>query len=346
MHNRAIGFLILYGSAMLVAFVFPPAGVWGFLFESNYHPPFNRWWGRAIMSLGDRWSFYIGAVMVLAVLLNWSRYQAVPFWKHTQSKLLILFSINACVVTVFAYDMDASWNEMVDNLKWLLVYFCIIKTHSDRRWLPVILYIYIFAAIDAGWQTTFDPKSGRFVRGGPVTASVDENFVASHMIALLPMVAFYAFSPNIERWLRAICLLGAPLMLNVVAHAQSRGAFLALAAAGAVLPLVAKGRLRGIAIVVLLLGALASARLFHQQFWDRMGTIETYQEDGSAEGRIAAWKDAWDLSLQNPFGYGGEAFDRGLKRVSKTTHNMYFECLVAWGFQGTLIWLGFIGVTC
>lgn len=340
--KRLLGFIGLYTLAVLAAWVFPQAGVWGFLFESNYHPPF-KWWGGPVMQVGHRWSFYIGAVMVAAVVVNWNRFPQAKVFSHPQTILLLLFTANACLVTSWAYDFDASYKEMVDNLKWMLVYICIIRTHSDRKWLPMILLIYILAIIDSGWDTTFHPKSGRFARGGPTTATFDENFVAAHAIALLPFVVMYVVLPATKRWLRLTCLIGVPLLINIVAHSSSRGAFLALLAAGAALPVFSKGRLRIIAIAALIVGALLCVRLFHEQFRARIFTIE--QEGQTGAGRTVAWADAWDLSLKDPFGYGGEAFDRGLKRQHASTHNMYLECLVAWGFQGTFIWLAFLGKT-
>ncbi len=344
MSKRLFAFLVLYALSLLLAWVIPQVGVWGFLFESNYHPPY-KWWGRPAMQLGERWSFYIGAVMILAVAIHWGRFPEAKVFSHPQSILLLLFTANSFVVTLCAFDYDASYKQMVDNLKWMLVFICIVKTHSDRRWLPMIILIYLLAIVDGGWDTTFHPKSGRFARGGPVTATFDENFVAGHAIALLPFAVMYAVSPAAKPWLRVTSVVGIPLLLNIVAHGQSRGGFLALLAAGVALPVVSKGRFRLIAIIALGFGALICVRLFHEQFLNRIASIEEYHSDGSAEGRIEAWKDAWDLSIRNPFGYGGEAFDRGLKRQSKSTHNMYFECLVAWGFQGTLLWLAFLGVT-
>ena len=342
MTKRSIVFLILYLSAGLAAFVLPQAGVWGFLFESNYHPPFNLWWGRPIMSLGDRWSFYIGAIMILATLVHWNSNPHSKAFAHPETILLILFTLNACLVTTWAYDVEASWKEVADNLKWLAVYLCIVKTHSDRRWLAVALGIYLIGAIDAGWMTTFDPKGGRFTRGGPATA-MGENFLSPHVIALMPLAFLTGFSSKPKIWVRVACIIGLPLMLNVVAHGQSRGAFLALAAAALAMLVFARGRLRWVVIAGFVFGAILCMRLFHEQFIDRISTITDSEQDGSATGRTEAWKDAWQLSLKNPAGYGGEAFDRGMRTQSKSTHNMYFECLVAWGFQGMLLWLGYLG---
>lgn len=339
---RAFGFLGIYCVLLLAALAFPAAGVWGFVFESNYHPPYNKWWGQYLSGQGDRWSLYIGAVMIVSTLLHWGRSE-VKVFSHPQTILLILFTLNACLVTTWAYDVDASWKEVTDKLKWLAVYVCIIKTHSRNKWMPVVLLVYVIAAIDWGWQCTFDPKSGRFIRGGTSTACFDENFVASHVVALLPLVGCYIASSGTPRWLRCFLMFGAPLMLNIVAHAQSRGAFLALLAAGLAMPVFAKGRLRTWTIIGLIVGALLSVRLFHEQFWVRMSSIT--QDGQTGAGRTIAWANAWELTLENPFGYGGEAFDRGLARVNKSTHNMYFECLVAWGFQGTALWLAYIGAS-
>lgn len=340
---RATVFLTLYLTAGLLAFVLPQAGVWGYLFESNYHPPYNRWWGRPLMSVGERWSLYIGAIMILTTLLHWEGAPQARVFSHPQTILLLLFTLNCCVVTLWAYNVEASWKETTDKLKWLAVYICIIRTHSDRRWLPMILYIYLFACIDWGWDTTMDPPGGRRVRGGPVTCG-DENFVSAHIVALLPAAGCLILSRETAIWVRIVLALGAPFMLNIVAHAQSRGSFLALIAAAMTVPFVTKGRVRTWAIIGLVLGALVGMRLFHESFWNRMSTIETYQQDGSAEGRLTAWMDAWQLSIRNPFGWGGEAFDKGLRSHDLSTHNMYFESLVAWGFHGTFLWLGFIGV--
>jgi len=343
MSKTAFAFLGLYGLAMAAAFVFPPAGVWGFLFESNFSPS-PRWWGRPLMDLGQRWSFYIGVAMGLGVLLNWDRYSSVPLMKHWQTTLIILFTVNAFLVTQWAYDYDTSWRDAMQYLNWLLVYICIIKTHSDRKWLPVILFIYIFFCVKAGWDTTFDPPRDREVFGGPTTA-FQGNSLSGHAAALLPLVGVYAVSPILKWRYRIACLVGAPLLLNIVAYGESRAAFLALGCGGVMTLLAAKGRLRRMVIVGLLLGVLAGARLFHEQFWWRMKTIQTYEEDTSATARIGAWKDAWRLAQENPFGYGSEAFDLGLRSQPNSTHNMFFEILVAWGWQGVLLFFGMISLT-
>ena len=349
MSKTAIVFLAVYLSATAAAFIVPQVGVWGFLFESNFHPPLN-WWGGTLQQYGERWSFFIGAAMVFAVLLHWGRFTDIKVFSHPQTILFGLYVANAFLVTQFwnyepAYA--ASLDESVDILKWFAVYICIIKTHSDRRWLPILLIIYIFACYKFGYDSTFDPRGGRSVRGGTTTTD-GENFLSPQVIAFMPLVCFYMTSPSTRMWLRCSCLIGLPLMLNVVAHGSSRGAFLTLCAAAASMLIFARGRLRTITAVMLIIGSLFAMRLFHEQFWQRMSSINV--SESSAVGRIDAWKAAWALAQQNPFGYGAEAFDRGLgaelmPEEFHTTHNTFFELLIAWGCQGTCFFFGFVLIT-
>uniref|UniRef100_A0A7C4QMC5 O-antigen ligase-related domain-containing protein n=1 Tax=Schlesneria paludicola TaxID=360056 RepID=A0A7C4QMC5_9PLAN len=346
MYLRTIVFLGIYLGLMAVAPFFPAAGVWGFVFESNYHPPYNRWWGEPLLSLGERWSYYIGAVMVASTLLHWPFQRQAPVFRHPETIFLALFTLNTFVVTSWAFVYSLSLKGAIDTAKWFLVYLCLVKTHSGRRWMSVVLLIYIVAAIDAGLECTFNPKRGRFVRGGPTTACFDENFVSAQMVSLLPLMGLYAVSPGVPKSIRLVCAGGVPFVLNVIAHGQSRGAFVALVAAAVAVPVFTKGPLRRWSILAVVVGALLAMRLFHDQFWERMWSIGTHHQDRSSTNRIDAWRDAWSLSIQDPLGYGAEAFDKGLpKSVTVSTHNMYLECLVAWGFQGALLWLAFLGVT-
>ena len=298
--------------------------------------------------VGTRWSFCIGGAAGLGLLLHYGRFGAAPFLQHRQTKFICLFTANAFLVSLWAYNPEKSWEVAIEHLKMLVVYWCIVKTHSDKKLLPIILYICILGCINFGWRATFDHSGGRDLSlGGP--GAFGANFVAPHVIAFLPLVVFAIFVES--GWKRWICLLGASLMVNVVAHSESRGAFLALLTAGAAMLCLSRGRIRKYTIAGVILGCLLGARLFHEQFWVRQSTITDYEEDGSATGRIYAWKAAWKLAKKNPVGYGGEGFDSGLGEPLMplgfhTTHNMFFEVLVAWGVQGVIFMFGFILFTC
>jgi probable O-glycosylation ligase (exosortase A-associated) len=89
-----------------------------------------------------------------------------------------------------------------------------------------------------------------------------------------------------------------------------------------------------------------------EQWTERMNTIQTYQEDASAMGRINAWKFAWNLAKDYPvYGGGANVFTAQLFQKYAPNpfdvhdaHSIYFEMLAEQGFVGLGIFAA-IGIT-
>ena len=83
------------------------------------------------------------------------------------------------------------------------------------------------------------------------------------------------------------------------------------------------------------------------EWGERMHTIQTYQQDGSAMGRINAWKFAYNLASDRLiFGGGFECFrgwlfDQYAPNPDDVhdAHNIFFEVLGEHGFVGLLLYL-------
>jgi O-antigen ligase len=87
-------------------------------------------------------------------------------------------------------------------------------------------------------------------------------------------------------------------------------------------------------------------------FFQRMGTISQYQEEGSAMGRIMAWTAATQMANDNPLlGVGGAHFSvkfgveyRPQDFVGPlpwlNAHSIYFMMLAEFGYPGLLVLLG------
>lgn len=347
MPKKAILFLGVYGVLAAATLIYPHVGLWGYLFEWYNHPPYH-WWGKPLNALGDRWSFYIAFIMLGSFVIHYNKYQTVEFFSHTQTKFIFLFSFNAFLVSLWAYNPEKSYQVAIEHAKMFLIYWCIVKTHSDKKYYFIPILISLLGCINWGIDVTFNPQGGRSVNAGGPTA-VGENFVSPHVVAFLPLAALMVLTET--KWIRWACLLGIPFMVNIVAHASSRGAFLAMIVAALSVLFFSKRKIRKWSVVGIILGLLLCLNLFHEQFWNRQETLVNYEEDASAMGRIYAWKAAIQLADDNWFGYGGEGFDSGLGAPLMplgfhTTHNMFFEILVAWGAQGIFFFYGFILISC
>ncbi len=106
------------------------------------------------------------------------------------------------------------------------------------------------------------------------------------------------------------------------------------------------------AAVVVLSGIVAAAP---SSYFERMETIASYEEDGSAMGRIRAWGAATRMALDYPLGVGAGNFNSAYGRFYRpddahhykwiSTHSIYFKTLAEYGFPGLALLLLLIGST-
>jgi probable O-glycosylation ligase (exosortase A-associated) len=198
----------------------------------------------------------------------------------------------------------------------------------------------IWALTSGGANRVYGPD-GTFIS--------DNNDVALAFNMALPLM-LYLSKDEKNYWLRM--LLKASFALTIVAtvFTYSRGGFLALAVVGFLL--LAKARYKSLAIVLLAIAVVLGTLIVPAQWSERMGTIQTYQEDRSAMGRINAWRTALNLALDRPLVGGGfEALLTGyvFRRYAPDpddrhdVHSIYFEMLGEQGFIGFALYLILIG---
>lgn len=216
------------------------------------------------------------------------------------------------------------------------------------------MHVFAFMWVTAGSLGLLGIKGGIFtligggaerVWGPPGSFIEDNNEFALALVATIPLLRFLQMhaQSRIVKW----GLVGAMLLSAAAAlGSHSRGALLAIAAmAAAFWWRSKKSRAKiGVVIGVLAVGLLA----FMPAEWTaRMETIEDYQHDGSAMGRINAWTVAWNIGLRYPFGVGfnpmtPELFEKYalFPRVLAAAHSIYFQMMGNHGLIGLAIFMG------
>jgi probable O-glycosylation ligase (exosortase A-associated) len=130
-----------------------------------------------------------------------------------------------------------------------------------------------------------------------------------------------------------------------VLGSQSRGALLG---GGAMLVFLwLKSRRKAIALVAMVLIVPLMIGFMPSTWTNRMHTIETYQEDASAQGRINAWLMAINLVKDHPIVGGGfdlytaDTFARWAPDPTDVhaAHSNYFQVLGEHGIPGLLLFL-------
>ena len=195
-------------------------------------------------------------------------------------------------------------------------------------------------------------KGGLFTLRGGGEGTVwgpDNSFIAGNnelafaLVVVLPMAwYFYLQYSRAYKWIQWGAPVAAGLCLLSILGSQSRGAFLAVAAMLAFLWLRTRQK-----VVTGLLVAVAgvAALMFMPQDWtDRMESIRTYQEDGSAQGRINAWKFAINLANDHPVVrrrgqcLHGERYSSNMRRSRTTYMTLTVSTSKFWRNRATLDW--------
>jgi putative inorganic carbon (HCO3(-)) transporter len=182
----------------------------------------------------------------------------------------------------------------------------------------------------------------------------DNNDFGLGLILILPLL-FYQWHLAANRHLRIGLMAMGFLVTLAVFFTYSRGALVGVCAMGAVFWLRSRAKFTtGLLIVGL---GFSVCTFAPQQWFERMGSIETYQADGSAMGRIHLWKVSLRIAELHPIIGGGFRVTfwptvannmlrgTGLEKLTKprAAHSIYFDVLSEHGWVGLFIFLMIFG---
>ena len=336
-------FLIVIGG---IPFILrnPAVGI-GFWVWISLMNPHRAAWGFA-------YSFPFAFVVVVATILGLIFTREPRQLKGGAATWVLLALMGwMCVTTIFALEPDRAIEMLVRVSKILFVTVLALFTLYKREhvtWLMLVIVASIgFYGVKGGVFTI--ATGGQYlVWGPPETFIGDNNALALAVIMTIPLLA-YVYIMSTRRWVRIAILASIPLCAIAVLGSYSRGGLLAIIAMSGFLWLKAKSKVwLGLVVVVLAIGFLS----FMPSEWElRMNTIGTYEQDESAQGRLATWTMLTNLALDRPFVGGGfepytwQVFYRYLPEYHNThsAHSIYFQVLGEHGFVGlalfALFWL-------
>lgn len=260
--------------------------------------------------------------------------------------VLVLFTLWMCITTVFAINSGLSWVQLNKVLKIQLMTLVAMVALRERKHIELFIWITvlsigfygfkggIFTITTGGTSRVWGPPGG-FIEGN--------NEIALALVMVIPLMNFLrvvASRPWIRYGLMAVMVLSAVAAIGT----QSRGAFLALSAMGLVLWFRSSRKWATGATLVIV--ATMVVVLMPNAWEQRMGTIQSYQEDGSAMGRINAWQTTINLANSRPTGGGFEIYTPEIFATYapnpadlKVAHSIYFSVLGEHGYVGLFLFL-------
>ena len=260
---------------------------------------------------------------------------------------LALFSVWITINWLYGFDPAADYPIWDKVIKVYFMTFVALTLLVDRSRLMVFAWVTIgsmaFLSANGGFNTIVTGGNFR-VWGPPGSFIADNNDFALASTIVIPMV-YFLFSVTKHKWVRYALLLVMALSIICVVGTHSRGGFLALLAMGMFLWSRSSNKL-AIGLLVLLLVSVYIPTL-PDYWWDRMESIQQFEQDPSAMGRINAWIVAWETAKAYPFGVGmsyqhPELFQQfGVFETNvRAAHSIYFQILGNHGFVGLFLYLG------
>jgi probable O-glycosylation ligase (exosortase A-associated) len=305
------------------------------------------------LAFGFARTFPYAQIVGIATLIAMMNGAVKKRWPLTRESVVLLFFVFWMVVTtVFALNPEPAWEQLDKVVKVQLIVFVTMALLTTRKQIELLIWVMVLSIGFYGAKGglfTLATGGRHHVRGPSKSFISGDNHLALALIMILPLM-YYFWRVNSNRGVRLAMMAWMVLTAVATVGTQSRGALLGLAAV--LLLLVLKGRRRVFALALVLGVAYLTSEVMPQKWFDRMDTIRTFEEDGSAMGRINAWQFAFNLAQDRPIGGGFMCFTRRLflqyapdPQDFHDAHSIYFEVLGEHGFVGLFLFLLLAGLT-
>jgi probable O-glycosylation ligase (exosortase A-associated) len=289
------------------------------------------------------WAYTI-AIATLSGLLFSKEPKRIPWTRETI--LLVMFILWMGITTMNAFYGDLAWEQYTKVLKIQLMTFITLMVITNRERLHGMVWIIAlslgFYGIKGGIFTILKGGVHR-VQGPEGTFIGGNNELALALIMTVPLIRYLHLQEK-RAWLKT-GLAGAMVLTALSAvGSQSRGALVGLIAMGTVFWLKSRNKFMSAILIVTAVGL--AGLIMPQEWYDRMGTVKTYEQDASAMGRINAWWTSFNVAADRITGGGFEMLRPGVYRKYAPepdrihdVHSIYFEVLGEHGFIGLAMFL-------
>lgn len=299
------------------------------------------------LTYGFAYSFPFAMIIALVTIVAGVKDQSsksIPWNGFTLTWLV--FIVWFSITTIFAFHPDSAIPDWIMMLKVQLISFMTIMLCKQKHQIQSLIWVIAFSIGFYGIKGGISVIShgGQYKVFGPAQSSIaDNNDLALALLMIVPLLR-YCQSLVKKPWLSWLLLLMLGLVIASIIGSYSRGAM--LAGVFVLLYYWLKGRNKLRNALVVAFGILVLLPLMPEAWFQRMNSINEYQEDGSAQGRINAWWTAFYVANDRITGGGfrtfsQDVFDRyaPVQDTFHDAHSIYFQVLGSHGYIGLVLFL-------
>jgi probable O-glycosylation ligase (exosortase A-associated) len=315
--------------------------------------PHKDVWGGVFARIP--YALIVALATLISLALTKSEPKLPPRSKATV--LIVLLMIWISITSPFGSgppdQLYGKWLLGEKMLLMTLVAFALTTTRERLDQLIVVCVVSISIYGVKGGIVSLLTAGRHHVFGPDGTMIGDNNDLGVALTMTLPMMFYLRERYSRPAVRRAIAVaIGLTFIGDVFTY--SRGALVAMSAIGIALWLRSRKRLSLLPVLVV---AAVGVWNFAPAAWtSRMLTIDAYQRDSSAEGRILMWRRSWAIAQLHPIVGAGfqwsfdpnsvnaQLRDTGIPPLTHALapHSIWFEMLGNQGFPGLALFLAII----
>lgn len=286
----------------------------------------------------------IVAVLTVISLLLSKEPKHFPIKNTTVLLLIFIFWITfTCFFALVPNLVWHEWNIVIKTMFMVIISITALNTERDVRQFAWVIGLSLgFWGVKGGLFTLMS-GGGYLVYGPPDSFIADNNDLALALLTVLPII--WALQTISERRWTRLLMIGVFIITSIsVVGSYSRGALLGGSAMLLMLWLKSHKKLITGSLMVLMVPLVYL--IMPAQWFARMASINAYNSDASALGRINAWHFAINIATSHFLGGGFKVFTPDVFRLYApnptdfhVAHSIYFQALGEQGPIGLLLYL-------
>lgn len=280
-----------------------------------------------------------------------------PKWfpRHREMVLLLALWATFAISTPLAVYPSLAYDHLVLTSKILFMTFMTMLIINSERRLQLLMKTIalslgvlgfkagLFAIATGGSQMVYGPEMGFLSANNSIGLALAMN------VPLLVYVLNREQNKYLQWFIRGMIVLSYPAVVCTF----SRGAWIGLAAATALL--VLKGKRKVMMVTVLSLVALLAVPYLPERVSNRYDDLRNYQEENSAQSRLWNWEFCQRVGLANPLHGGGfdfyslESYARFYPEFLERWPGKVWSCHSSWltilgehGIPAFLLWIALL----
>lgn len=321
-------------AAVIAAFRKPWLGVIALAIFAYLNPHRYAWGFSRSMPI----YFIIFAATMASIFFNAKDRQPFPWTRETKLFVFLLawFTMTTFWAPDFPEEAHEKWGVVMKVYMGLIPTFLLIYSRERLRWLVIAIALSfgliglkggIFAIAKGFHHRVWGPE-GTFYGGNNEFA-----LVLGMSLPLIMLSAREVESRNAKLFFYAVF----GFSVCSIVSSWSRGGLLTLCAVLGTMILC--GRRKWLSVPLFVLAITFALPNLPEEWFARMNTIKTYEEDESAQGRLMAWRYAIDKATEHPLTGGG--FDT-FRDAWVDAHSGYFKILGEHGFVALGVWMSLL----